>query len=189
MKRPAEPLSESEVKKLIAACNTKYSRGARNAAILSVLYRCGLRCQECCDLELRDLDVEHETLRVRHGKGDHCRVVGIDSGTIGIITQWLKFRGHEPGPLFITNRLKSICTSYIRSFMTRLGRKCGISKRVHPHGLRHTLAFELAQEGVPIHVIQQVLGHDNVATTDRYIRHLHPRAAVDAMRTRQLQLA
>ena len=63
-------------------------------------------------------------------------------------------------------------------------RKAGIERRVHPHALRHSFAFELASEGTPLHIIQCQLGHSSVATTDRYIRHLNPSAVVEAMKSR-----
>jgi integrase len=65
--------------------------------------------------------------------------------------------------------------------MASLGREADISKRTAPHQLRHTRASEAADEGVPIHMISVFLGHSNVGTTDRYIQHLNPRAAIDAM--------
>ena len=61
----------------------------------------------------------------------------------------------------------------------------GMEKRVHPHGLRHTMAFELMMEGVPVPIIQQQLGHASLATTDRYLRHLAPRDVVMAMQQRE----
>ena len=76
----------------------------------------------------------------------------------------------------------------VRSLIQRLARKAGIEKRVHAHGLRHTHAFELANENTPLHVIQQQLGHSSLTTTDRYIRHLAPREVVEAMQGRKWEL-
>jgi integrase/recombinase XerD len=64
--------------------------------------------------------------------------------------------------------------SYVRALLHRLARKARIEKRVHPHGLRHTYAAELAMEGFPVNLIQQQLGRTNLATTDRYLRHISP---------------
>ena len=66
----------------------------------------------------------------------------------------------------------------------RMAKRAKIEKRVHPHGLRHTHAYELANEGTPLHVIQQQLGHSSLATTDRYISHLSPQAVIKAMKAR-----
>jgi integrase len=66
-----------------------------------------------------------------------------------------------------------------------LGKKAGIEKRVHPHGLRHSLAFAMATEGVPTHEIQAALGHSSLAITDRYVRHLAATDVVARMRSRE----
>ena len=79
---------------------------------------------------------------------------------------------------------KAVNSAYVRNLMKRLAAKVGIEKRVHPHGLRHTHAYELANEGTPLHVFQQQLGHSSLATTDRYIRHLNPQQVVEAMKGR-----
>jgi integrase/recombinase XerD len=63
-------------------------------------------------------------------------------------------------------------------------RRAGIDKRVHPHGLRHSLAFNLAMSGVPIHAVQAQSGHTSLATTDRYVRHLAPADVVGVMQAR-----
>jgi integrase/recombinase XerD len=68
--------------------------------------------------------------------------------------------------------------------MKRLAAKVAIEKRVHAHGLRHTHAYELANEGTPLHAIQQQLGHSSLATTDRYIRQLNRQQVVDLMKGR-----
>jgi site-specific recombinase XerD len=66
--------------------------------------------------------------------------------------------------------------------------KYWVGKRVHPHGLRHTHAFELANENTPLHVIQQQLGHSNVGTTSRYIEHLNPKAVIDTIAKRERKI-
>lgn len=73
----------------------------------------------------------------------------------------------------------------MRTLLPRLAGKAGIDKRVHPHGLRHTMAFELMMEGVPVPVIQRQLGHASLATTDRYLAHLAPKDVVEAMQRRE----
>ena len=78
--------------------------------------------------------------------------------------------------------------AYIRTLLPRLAKKAGIEKRVHAHGLRHSHAVELATEGLPVHLIQQQLGHANVAVTSRYINHLAPTAVIDAMKARRWEL-
>ncbi len=62
--------------------------------------------------------------------------------------------------------------SYVRTLLPQLARQASIHKRVHPHGLRHTHAYELTMEGVPMPIIQRQLGHPSLATTDRYLAHV-----------------
>jgi site-specific recombinase XerD len=129
---------------------------------------------------------------VLRGKGDKARVVGLDEGAWAVLQRWLDRRKD----LGISSRRTLFCTldgnplkpAYVRALLPRLARKAGIEKRVHAHGLRHTHAFELANEGLPLHVIQQQLGHSSLATTDRYIRHLCPQEVVNAMKSREWRL-
>jgi site-specific recombinase XerD len=76
-------------------------------------------------------------------------------------------------------------TNQIRQIMPILAKRAGIRKRVHAHGFRHTFAVELSQEGVPLHDIQQLLGHTSLATTEIYLRSLSPEASLSAVRGRE----
>jgi site-specific recombinase XerD len=191
-KLPPEPLTEEEVRALIRATSNRAPTGIRNRALLVLLYRGGLRAGEALALLPKDLDERQGTVRVLHGKGDKARLVGLDEGAWGILQRWLDRRSD----LGISRRRRVFCTlkgqplqgRYVRSMIQRLARKAGIEKRVHAHGLRHTHAFELANEATPLHVIQQQLGHSSLATTDRYIRHLAPREVVEAMQGRKWEL-
>ena len=77
----------------------------------------------------------------------------------------------------------------IRGWFANLAAKCGIEKTIHAHELRHTLAFELANEGVAIQVIQHALGHANAAITSLYINHLAPSDVIDTMKLREWRAA
>ena len=90
--------------------------------------------------------------------------------------------------LFCTLQGRPLHPSYVRTMLHRLGEKAGIEKRVHPHGLRHTLAFELMWEGVPAPVIQAQLGHASPSTTQRYLDHLAPRDLVETMQRRSFEI-
>jgi len=191
-KLPPEVLTADEVRDLIQACSRRAPTGIRNRALIVLLYRVQLRISEALTLKPKDLDAKQGTVRIMHGKGDKARTVGLDSGAWAILQCWLDKRK----ALGITGHSRVICTlqgdpllpSYVRTLCKRLGKKAGIEKRVHPHGLRHTGAFELANEGHPLHVIQQQLGHSSLATTDRYIRHLAPKDVIEAMRSREWKL-
>ena len=76
----------------------------------------------------------------------------------------------------------------MRTLLPRVAAKAGIDKRVHPHGLRDTMAYELMMEGVPVPIIQQQLGHASLATTDLYLRHIAPADVIGAMKEREWSL-
>ena len=189
MKLPPEPLTLSEVESILRQCSDHAPTGVRNRALIVLLWRGQLRVSEALALMPRDLDADAGTVRVRHGKGDKCRVIGLDAGAWAVVARWLDTRK----ALRLSGRNPVLCTlagepmeaAYVRALLPRLARKAGVEKRVHAHGLRHSGAFELANEGHPIHVIQQQLGHSSLATTDRYIRHLNPRQVVETMQRRK----
>jgi site-specific recombinase XerD len=108
---------------------------------------------------------------------------------MAIVQRWVDRRREldlsSRAPLFCTLKGTPLKPSYVRTLLPRLADKLGIEKRVHPHGLRHTHAFELMMEGVPMPVIQRQLGHASLATTDRYLSHLAPKDVVEAMQGRE----
>ncbi|MBV8991750.1 MAG: tyrosine-type recombinase/integrase [Solirubrobacterales bacterium] len=188
-RRPPEILTEQEAIALIRACSARASSGIRNRALIAVLWRCGLRIAEALALELRDLDLEASTIRVRHGKGDKSRTVGVDHQTAALLARWLDHRrGLWPGaraPVFCTLHGGRVDASYVRHLLPRLARRAGIERRVHAHGLRHTYAAELARERAPINVIRDALGHTSLAVTDRYLRDVAPMHVIETMRARR----
>jgi site-specific recombinase XerD len=189
---PAEVLTTDEVKALIRTCSNRAPSGIRNRALIVCLYRGGLRLGEALALCPKDVDAKAGTLTVLHGKGDKRRTVGLDEGGMAVIERWLDRRkalglnGRQP--LFCTLQGEALKPSYVRALLPRLAAKAGIEKRVHPHGLRHTHAAELAAEGLPMNLVQAQLGHSSLATTDRYLRHIAPAQLIDAMKQRVWEL-
>jgi len=170
--------------------------GIRNAALMVLLYRSGLRISEALDLLVKDVDLNRCMVRVLHGKGDKARTAGLDKTVVPYIDGWLARRASlgisDKSTVFYTimDRKDSpkgsrMAQTYVRAAMRRKAAKLGFQKRLHPHGLRHTHAFELSQEGVPINVIQRQLGHSNSAITSGYIDHINPKQVVDATSSRQ----
>lgn len=184
---PAEILTNAEVRALLAACDGTTFTGMRNRALLVVLWRAGLRCSEALDLRPVDVDFGAGTIRVLHGKGDKSRTVGCDGQALDVVRAWLGVRqvaGVESVYLFCTRAGHRLMPRYVRALMTRLGRKAGVGRRVHAHGLRHVHAVELVTEGWPVTLIQRQLGHGSVATTDIYLNHIHPAEVIDRARAR-----
>ena len=189
---PAEVLRPEEVRLLIAECDQTSPVGLRNRALLVVLYRAGLRHSEALDLYPKDIDLEAGSIVVLNGKGGKRRTVGIDRGAVDVIESWVRRRaGLGFGPhqrLFCSIRGRRLSSSYMRTVLPRLGREAGIAKRVHPHGLRHTFAYEAMMEGISLKLIQLQLGHSSLATTDAYLSHLAPADVLKAIHARQWTL-
>ena len=185
---PAEYYTRQECKAVMDACYDE-STGGRNRALIAVMWRCGLRLAEALGLEKRDLDFDSHTIRVRHGKGNRARTVGMDPGIEIELRDWLSERYlwnvPDSAPLFCTQRGKPLQQSYVRALLPRLAKKAGVQKRVHAHGFRHTFAVELAREGVPMPHIQRLLGHSSLGTTSVYLASLSPEEALDAVRRRE----
>lgn len=186
--RPVEILTPDEVKALLRACSGRAPTGIRNRAMLALGWRGGLRLGEVLALYPKDLDRDAGTVNVLRGKGGKQRTVGLDPTAFSLIERWLDKRrdlglnGRQP--LICTLKGSPLLPSYVRTLMPRLGQKAGIERRVHFHGLRHAHAHELVQEQVPINVIQQQLGHSNLATTHAYLAKIAPGEVIEAMQRR-----
>src|SRR5208282_2021677 len=100
------------------------------------------------------------------------------------LARWIDLRrqlGLRNGPLFCTLAGAPLAAAYVRNLPHRLAAKAGIEKRAHPHGLRHTFAWELERARVPIATISSLLGHSSIAVTARYLAHLTNHQAVTAL--------
>jgi predicted ArsR family transcriptional regulator len=191
---PAEILTPSEVHALLDAF-PRGPAGTRSRAAVVLLWRSGLRVAEALALRPQDVDLERGAITVLHGKGDERRVVGIDAQAVGYLREWLEVRERIGVPagalLFCTvsddrgGPGRPFRASALRNQLKRYARKAGIEKRCHPHGLRHTHAAELANESIPVHVIQAQLGHKHLGQTAHYIAHLAPRQVLDAIAERR----
>ena len=186
-KLPPELLTADDVRALLAACSTTAPTGLRNRALLAVLYRAGLRLDEALSLRLDGVDADGGILHVGHrGTG---RVAGIDPGALALVEAWTAARARlrlpDDAPLFCTLTGGPLHPAYVRQLLPRLAAKAGIDKRVHAQGLRHTHAVELAAEGLPAEVIQAQLGHESLASTDRYLKRIPRLDRIGALHRRQ----
>jgi site-specific recombinase XerD len=182
-------LSEAEVRSLLAQCSRRAPTGVRDRALLTVLYRAGLRVSEALDLRPSDIDQERGTIRVHHGKGDKARTVSLDDGSLAVVQLWITERArlgmNGRQTLFCTLAGGPLSANQVRQMTRRRAAKADIGKRVHPHGLRHTHAAELISEGVPLNIIRDQLGHTSIATTDTYLRNIAPDAVIKMGRARK----
>lgn len=186
---PAEVLTPREVEAILALCSTRAPSGIRNRALLTLLYRSGLRISEALALRPSDIDLEKHSIRVLHGKGNKATTRGFHPSAVPALARWIdtrKARGTKRGPLFCTLPGGAMDDEYVRQVLHRLGDRAGVEKRVHPHGLRHTFACELAEAGMPVTKISELLGHSSIAVTDRYLKHLRNGEAISALESIEL---
>lgn len=152
----------------------------RDFAVLNLVYACALRISEACNLELRDLDLEKKILYVIDGKGGD-RIVPIPDPTIKIIQEWLEIRPNwKNNPYVFTNikgttrpgEIRPMTSKYYNKLINRLAEETGVKLRdgsnPHPHTLRHSRAMELYDAVKDIELLQKLLGHKNISTTQIY---------------------
>ncbi|MEV5707975.1 tyrosine-type recombinase/integrase [Actinoallomurus sp. NPDC052274] len=144
-------------------------RGARDAAIVTVLLHAGARVEECARLDLEDIAITPRTGTVRlHGKSDEVRTVPLPAIARSRITDWLDERGREVGPLW-TGQRGRLTDSGIAQVVLAVGKAAGI-EGLRPHRLRHTFATRLRQGGADPAQVQALLGHSSLDTSARYFR-------------------
>lgn len=176
-----EVLSMGEVDRLLGSIDGSSFMGARDKAILAVMYACGLRVSEVCGLDLHD--VGDESIRVK-GKGGKERIVPIAKEAIDAIDYYLAEHRDEKGSLsamFVTTKGKRMGRISVWNRIKFYAKKAGIEKNISPHTLRHSFATHLLENGADLRVIQELLGHAHIATTDRYT-HVSQKHLVEAFK-------
>jgi integrase/recombinase XerC len=145
----------------------------RDTAVIELLYGAGLRISELCALNIGDVDVVSGDVRVT-GKGNKQRVVPFHATCAAALTRWLELgrpKVETPASLtafFLGARGKRVIDSELRRRLARHGVSAGARTRVHPHKLRHSFATHLLEGGADLRGIQELLGHESLATTQRY---------------------
>lgn len=189
---PGEYYSPDEIAALLKNCG-RGPGAMRNRAMIALQARSALRAGEVLALRVPDVDFTIGAVTVMRGKGRKRRMVHLDEGTAALVRVWLegpRARLNLPrgAPLFCTyergNAGRPVRYAYYADALKRAGRKAGLEKRVHTHGLRHSAAFQALLEGADILLIQQLLGHESLATTERYLRHRFPLQMIRALQSR-----
>lgn len=163
-------LTTGEIDRIIAAVDGTTPKEIRDAAMLEVLYSCGLRVSELTSLRIRDLFFGEGYIRVT-GKGDKQRLVPISSTARERIHRYLDVRrsaraGEET--LFLNNRGSSLTRVMIFTILREAARRAGIEKKISPHTFRHSFATHLLEGGASIRQVQELLGHESILTTEIY---------------------
>lgn len=173
-----DTLSEKEVELLLAAPDLRKPLGVRDRAMLELFYASGLRVSELANLQLSDLHVDDGYIRVI-GKGRKERVIPVGGESIRLLRRyleeirpWLCENPHVQN-VFVTKREHGLCRQRLWQIIKSYTKKAGIMKNVTPHTLRHSFASHLLANGAPLRVIQEMLGHADISTTQIYT-HVDP---------------
>ncbi len=164
-----EVLSCEEIDRIISAIDIDTVKGVRDRAIIELLYSCGLRVSEATSLRLTDLFFGEGYIRVI-GKGDKQRLVPISPLARERIQMYLDLRevtGNEE-TLFLNNRGKALTRVMVFTLLKNAALAAGVQKKVSPHTLRHSFATHLLEGGASIRQVQEMLGHENIVTTEIY---------------------
>lgn len=168
-----EYLTTGEVDRLEASVDLSTNEGHRNRAIIEVLFSCGLRVSELTNLKLSDLNLEERFMRVV-GKGNKERLVPISADAIRELGFWFDDRRQmtiKPGEedyVFLNRRGHRLTRTMILIMIKRQALAAGISKTISPHTLRHSFATAMLRGGADLRVIQVLLGHSDIGTTEIY---------------------
>lgn len=183
-KFPPEVLTPEDVRALLAQCSLRAPTGVRNRALITLLYRSGLRVSEALAIRPADIDMAAHSIRLLDTKSGRAQTRGFHPSADDALLRWLDTRKGlhlRNGKLFCTLAGEPVSDVYVRTMLRRIALKAGIEKRVHPHALRHTFAAELEAQGVPVTTISKLLGHAGMAVTAKYLDHLTNAQAVSAL--------
>lgn len=168
-----EILSVEEIDLIVDAIDMSKPEGQRNRAIIEMLYGCGLRVSELCNLRFSDLFFSEEYIVVV-GKGDKQRIVPVSHRAMDEVNAYLPFRDNvnvragEEDYLFLSRFGKRISRIMVFHFIKELAEIAGIRKTISPHTFRHSFATHLLEGGANLRAIQCMLGHESISTTEIY---------------------
>ncbi len=179
-------LTVKEIDKLIYSIDIKSKNKIRNKAIIEILYSCGLRVSELITLKVSDLYFNESIIKVT-GKGNKERFVPISKGAINYIEKYLneirifqKIKKGSEDTLFLNERGSGLSRVMIYIILNDLKIKAEINKKIGPHTLRHSFATHLLENGADLITIQNMLGHENIVTTERYL-HVNRKHLVESI--------
>lgn len=173
-KRLPRFLTGEQIETLLGAPDTNNMLGARDRAILETLYSSGLRVSELVSLNLSDVDFLGEVLHVR-GKGKKERLAPVGSSALQALQRYLTFRDADPRKadfdqqtLFINKHGQRLSTRSVRRKLDKYLLQAGLDPRISPHTLRHSFATHMLNNGADLRVVQELLGHQSLSTTQIY---------------------
>jgi len=179
-------LTVEEIDKIISSIKLTSKTGIRNLAILELLYSCGLRVSELTNLKISDLFFKESIIKVT-GKGNKERFVPISNQAqlyinnyINDIRGFKKIKKNFEDTLFLNERGSNLSRVMIFIILKKLSSLAKIDKKIGPHTLRHSFATHLIENGADLITIQNMLGHESITTTERYL-HVNKKHLIDSM--------
>jgi integrase/recombinase XerC len=172
-KRLPEFLTLDEIKRLIEIPDVTTPLGKRDRAFIELLYASGLRVSELAGLNLKNINLVSREIRVR-GKGSKERLVLMGEPAAKALTSYINESragladGKKTDALFLNSRGERLSTRSVQIILQKYAAAAGIDKWVHPHILRHTFATHLLDGGADLRVVQELLGHENLSSTQIY---------------------
>lgn len=166
-------LNEKEVVDLLNAPNIDEDTGLRDRAMLELLYACGLRVSELVSIKIFEVSLNEGVVRVT-GKGGKTRLVPMGQEAVDWISRYLKeargniLKEQITDALFVTNRGEAMTRQMFWYMIKRYALMAGIKKHISPHVLRHAFATHLLNHGADLRVVQMLLGHSDISTTQIY---------------------
>ena len=167
-----EVLSVDEVTAIMECVDTRTAQGVRDRAILEILYGCGLRVSEVCGLLISNVYAEEGFLRVV-GKGDKERLVPMGGEAVAAYRKWMTERPDAAAPayddtVFLNRFGKPLSRVSVFTMVKKAAMLAGVTKEISPHTFRHSFATHLIENGADLRVVQEMLGHESILTTEIY---------------------
>ena len=165
-------LSEEEINQLLNAPDLTSEKGIRDYAVLEILYSCGLRVSEVANLQINQINEQEEIINIL-GKGKKERIVPIRKSALKAVKTYInevrnKHLVIDKKAVFIGKNGKRISRQALYNIVVNNAKLAGIQKEIHPHTLRHSFATHLLDNGADLRVVQELLGHTNIGTTQIY---------------------
>ena len=165
-------LSEEEINQLLNAPDLTSEKGIRDYAVLEILYSCGLRVSEAANLQINQINEQEEIINIL-GKGKKERIVPIRKSALKAVKTYInevrnKHLVIDNKAVFIGKNGKRVSRQALYNIVVNNAKLAGIQKEIHPHTLRHSFATHLLDNGADLRVVQELLGHTNIGTTQIY---------------------
>lgn len=167
--RKKDFLTELEVRRLLDAAR-RGRHGTRDHLMVLLTYRHGLRVSELIDIRLRDLDLDAARIYVRWRKGSLSTIQPIEGDELRTIRAYLRERGETKLPYLLIGERGPLTRQAVNYLLKEISQRAKLSINVHPHMLRHSTGYYLANKGYDTRLIQDYLGHKNISHTVKYTR-------------------